>query len=158
VLWERSSGKTGNLQTFIVLIYKHFLIFSFDHWSLRLQAAEIVALITNKYKDTYTTLLPRITKTLAKALSYDPAINEVKPFSTHFGAIVGLTLMGTNVVDSVLMPMLDEYIVFIKDADNLKALGSAQELEKVISALRNAVNQWKEHYESSKYDKLLKSL
>ena len=125
---------------------------------MRLQAAEIVALISKTYGDTYTTLLPRVTKTLAKALCYDPAVNEVKPFSTHFGAIVGLTLLGTSVLDSVLMPMLEDYLAFVKDVENSKVLGEPEEKEKVLSALKNAINQWKEHYESSKYDKLLKTL
>lgn len=128
----------------------------FDHWSLRLQAAELVAFISKTYGNTYTTLLPRVTKTLARALSYDPATNEIKPFSTHFGAIVGLTLLGTNVIDSVIMPMLKEYLEFISDPQNAEILGNEEEKSKVLSALENAINQWKEHFDSKEYDSIIK--
>ena len=131
--------------------------FSFDHWSLRLQAAELVAFIGKTYGNTYTTLLPRVTKTLAKALSYDPASNEVKPFSTHFGAIVTLTLLGTNVIDSVLMPMLESYLNFIADEGNSAILGSQEEKGKVLAALENAINQWKEeHHDTNIYHPIIK--
>ncbi len=115
---------------------------------MRLQSAELVAFIAKTYGNTYTTLLPRVTKTLAKALSYDKATNEIKPFSTHFGAIVGLTLLGTNVLDSILMPMLKNYLEFISESGNAVVLGTETEKTKVMSALENAINQWKEHFDS----------
>lgn len=130
-------------------------ILSFDHWSLRLQAAELVAFIAKTYGTTYTTLLPRVTKTLAKALSYDPATNEIKPFSTHFGAIVALTLLGTHVIDSILMPMLENYLDFIAEAGNSEILGTEEEKGKVLAALENSINQWKEHHDSSPYDSII---
>ena len=135
------------------LIFPYF--FSFDHWSLRLQAAELVAFTAKTYGNTYTTLLPRVTKTLAKALSYDPAINEIKPFSTHFGAIVALTLLGTNVIDSVLMPMLENYLNFMADEGNAEILGSEEEKGKVLAALENAINQWKEQHDSTSYNSII---
>lgn len=89
---------------------------------------------------------------MAKALSYEiGGSNEIKPFSTHFGAIVGLTLLGTNVIDSVLIPMLENYLEFINNSVNLSFLGTAEEKEKVMSALGNALNQWKENHNSSNY-------
>lgn len=118
---------------------------------MRLQASELVAFIAKTYGNTYTTLLPRITKTLAKALSYDPSTNEIKPFSTHFGAIVALTLLGTNVIDSVLMPMLKSYLEFISDPQNIDSLGTPEEKDKLMSALENAINQWKEHFDIKNY-------
>lgn len=138
------------------LSYLNTNMFSFDHWSLRLQAAELVAFIAKTYGNTYTTLLPRVTKTLAKALSYDPSNNEIKPFSTHFGAIVTLTLLGTNVIDSVLMPMLESYLNFIADEENASILGSEEEKGKVLAALENAINQWREdHHDSNLYDQII---
>ena len=99
--------------------------------------------------------MPRVTKTLAKALSYDPTTNEAKPFTTHFGAIVGLTLLGTNVIDSVLMPMIGPFLDFITEPKNVNLLGTEDEKLKVISALQNAVNQWKEHFDSKEYNQIL---
>ena len=149
-------GRKGKLtRTFEVNNLNLFLFFSFDHWSLRLQASELVAFITKTYGNTYTTLLPRVTKTLAKALSYDSSTNEIKPFSTHFGAIVGLTLLGTNVIDSVLMPMLENYLKFISDNEYSENLGTQQEKEKVLSALENAINQWREQHDSTNYNSII---
>ena len=146
---EKSSKQTRKFTRFLILL------FSFDHWSLRLQAAELVAFIAKTYGNTYTTLLPRVTKTLAKALSYDPATNEIKPFSTHFGAIVALTLLGTNVINSVLMPMLESYLDFMADEGNARILGNEEEKGKVLAALENAINQWKEQHDSSSYDSII---
>lgn len=123
---------------------------------MRLQAAELVAFIAKTYGNTYTTLLPRVTKTLAKALSYDPSTNEIKPFSTHFGAIVGLTLLGTNAIDSILMPMIKNYLEFISEPGNAHVLGTEEEKTKVMSALENAINQWKEHFDSKEYNSTIK--
>lgn len=92
---------------------------------------------------------------MAKALSYDPATNEIKPFSTHFGAIVALTLLGTNVIDSVLMPMLGNYLDFMADEANAKILGTEEEKGKVLAALENAINQWKELNDSTQYDSII---
>lgn len=139
----------------LLIIFTYLNYCRFDHWSLRLQAAELVAFIAKTYGNTYTTLLPRVTKTLAKALSYDAFTNEIKPFSTHFGAIVGLTLLGTNVIDSVLMPMLGDYLTFISNDKNSEILGNQQEKEKVLSALENAINQWKEHHDTTSYNSII---
>ncbi len=110
---------------------------------MRIQAAEIVALIAKSYGSTYSTLLPRVTKTLAKALSVDVASGEaVKPLTTHFGAIVGLTMLGPLVVDSILLAMIEDYF---------KAFGelpseSEEDTERVLQAWRNAAEQWQEHF------------
>lgn len=115
----------------------------FDHWSLRLQAGELVSFIANAYGNTYTTLLPRVTKTLARALSTSEDGGEVKPLTTHFGAIVTLTLLGPNVVDSVLLPMAESYMELLKSVEE----GAVEvEREKVVLAWRNAFEQWKEHF------------
>ena len=112
---------------------------------MRIQAAEIVALIAKTYGDTYTTLLPRVTKTLAKALSVDPSSGEaVKPLTTHFGAIVGLTMLGPLVVDSILLAILEDYFKALPELPR----ESEEDSERVIEAWKNAAEQWKEHFGS----------
>ncbi len=110
---------------------------------MRIQAAEIVALIAKSYGNTYATLLPRVTKTLARALTVDPASGEgLKPLTTHFGAIVGLTMLGPLVVDSILLCMVEDYFRALPDLPR----ESEEESEKVFEAWKNAVEVWREHF------------
>lgn len=110
---------------------------------MRIQAAEIVALITKTYGNTYTTLIPRVTKTLAKAITVDPNGSEaVKPLTTHFGAIVGLTMLGPLVVDSILLPMAEEYFRVLPELPS----ESEEDAGKVFEAWKNAAEQWREHF------------
>jgi len=106
----------------------------FDHWALRRQAADLVALIVSKYGDTYTTLLPRITKTLSKA--FDPS----RSLPSHYGAVVALTRLGPLVVDSVLLAVveagyLDEVVPRVSGR-------TAFEEEMLMEALRDAACLW----------------
>ncbi len=57
-----------------------------DHWTLRNFAAYLISTICKRYGNNYSTLQPRITKTLVRAL-LDPG----KPLTTHYGAIVGIS-------------------------------------------------------------------
>lgn len=110
---------------------------------MRIQAAEIVALIARTYGNTYTTLIPRVTKTLAKALSVDPNSGEpIKPLTTHFGAIVGLTMLGPLVVDSILLPMAEEYLRVFPELPR----ESEDDSERVLQAWQSAAEQWREHF------------
>lgn len=120
-----------------------FNIFRFNHWELRVQAAESVAFIAKMYGTTYTTLLPRVTKTLAKALVVDSSAGEgLKPLSTHYGAIVALSLLGPLVIDSVLLPILEEYMRVLPDLEKT----SQSDAERVMEAWRNAISLWREHF------------
>lgn len=101
----------------------------------------MVAFIAKTYGNTYTTLLPRVTKTLAKAIASEA--DSVKPMTTHYGAIVGLTLLGPNVIDSVLFPMLEGYMKALPQLE-----GTTLDREKVKEALQNAAEQWRQHFGS----------
>ena len=72
---------------------------------MRGQAAWLATQLLNRYKDKYPDLLPRITHTLLDALR-----DGRKPLSTHYGAIVGLRMLGPLVVHCLLMPALPGYL------------------------------------------------
>ena len=106
----------------------------FDHWALRQQAADLIALIISKYGNTYTTLLPRVTKTLSKAF------DASKSLSSQYGAIVALTKLGPLVVDSVLLAVLEAgYLTTVLQQVPNRLPG---EEEKVRDALREAARVW----------------
>lgn len=82
-----------------------------DHWSLRDYAASLVALICRRYADAYPNLQPRISKTLTKAF-----LDPKRSLTTHYGAIVGLTVLGTHVVRLLILPNLKMYLKLIEPA------------------------------------------
>ncbi|KAF9437532.1 hypothetical protein BGZ76_000348 [Entomortierella beljakovae] len=75
-----------------------------DHWSLRSNATDIILLICEKYGSSYHTLQPRITRTLLRAF-----LDPEKPFTTHYGAILGLSRMGNEVFKTLVVPNLKTY-------------------------------------------------
>jgi transcription initiation factor TFIID subunit 6 len=79
-----------------------------DHWSIRDFAARLMALVCQRYGKTYHTMQPRITKTLLHAF-----LDVKKPMTTHYGAIVGMTQLGREVIRTVILPNTRAY------ADNI---------------------------------------
>ena len=75
-----------------------------DHWSVRDYAANLITHICTQYGSTYGTLQPRITKTLLRAF-----LDPTKPFATQYGAIRGLTSLGKEVVEVLLLPNIKSY-------------------------------------------------
>ncbi|KAG0047813.1 hypothetical protein BGZ83_007210 [Gryganskiella cystojenkinii] len=75
-----------------------------DHWTLRSKATDIVLLICRKYGASYHTLQPRVTRTLLRAF-----LDPEKPFTTHYGAILGLSRMGPEVFKTLVVPNLKTY-------------------------------------------------
>jgi transcription initiation factor TFIID subunit 6 len=80
-----------------------------DHWSARNMAARLITRICSKYGNVYQTLQPRVTRTLLRAF-----LDPLKPLSTHYGAIVGLTHLGPAAVKSLIMPNLMAYLNLIR--------------------------------------------
>ncbi|KAJ1952878.1 histone H4-like TAF Taf6, SAGA complex subunit [Dispira parvispora] len=103
-----------------------------DHWALRDTAAQLVARICKEYGQAYHTLQHRITRTLLRAF-----LDPTKPFSTHYGAIVGLTQLGTPVVKLLLLPNIKAYSTLLSAPSANSTV--AQEKDKCYSALLAAV-------------------
>lgn len=105
------------------------------HWSVRLDAADMLAFICRTYGAAYHTIVPRVTRTLAKTLS-DPA----KPLTSHYGAIVGLTALGPATVESVVLPVLADYARALGLDD--PAAERSLDLAKVHQAIADACKAW----------------
>jgi len=75
-----------------------------ETYALRDLAASLLSHVLKRYSSSYSTLKPRITRALLKAY-----LDNKKPFTTHYGAIVGLRVMGREVVRSLLVPNLRLY-------------------------------------------------
>lgn len=89
-----------------------------DHWKLRDYAAEIIAFVSSRYDavssvtadarrwgKTYSTLLPRLTKTLLNAF-LDPS----RPLTTHYGGIRGLGALGQETLLLSVLPNVAAYM------------------------------------------------
>lgn len=61
-------------------------------------AAILLKHIITVYGSSYSTLRPRVTRTLLRAL-----LDSTKPIGTHFGALIGLKNMGSEVIKLVLV-------------------------------------------------------
>jgi len=81
-----------------------------DHWSLRDAAAQILKTVCKNYGNAYHTLEARVTKTLLKAF-----LDPLRPLPTHYGAIVGLSVLGYEVIRSMLLPNIKVYHKLIFD-------------------------------------------
>jgi transcription initiation factor TFIID subunit 6 len=80
-----------------------------DHWSLREFSSLLTSEICKRYGDSYHTLQPRIAKTLLHAF-LDPS----KPLTTHYGAIIGLAMLGKEVIRLLLLPNVKVFSKFIE--------------------------------------------
>jgi transcription initiation factor TFIID subunit 6 len=102
-----------------------------DHWSVRDFAARLMALVCQRYGKSYHTMQPRITKTLLHAF-----LDVKKPITTHYGAIVGLSQLGREVIRTVILPNAKAYADSIL-REPLQADGTIRQLE--ASKCRNAL-------------------
>jgi len=113
------------------------------HWSLRLDAADIIGYICKTWGPAYQTIVPRVTRTLAKTLS-DPA----KPLTSHYGAIVGLHALGPMTIQAVLVPILPAYLHAALSIDGLPMNNGEElplEVRKCWEAVGDAVRAWSPH-------------
>ncbi|ORZ22416.1 hypothetical protein BCR42DRAFT_168002 [Absidia repens] len=75
-----------------------------DHWSTRDQAATLISSICHQYGKSYHTLQPRIAKALLRAF-----LDPTKPLTTQYGAIKGLSQLGTEVTRVLVVPNIKFY-------------------------------------------------
>ncbi|KAL4554145.1 hypothetical protein LXL04_037299 [Taraxacum kok-saghyz] len=80
-----------------------------NHWELRNFTASLVGLICRKFGHGYHNLQLRVTRTLVHSL-LDPS----KGLPQHYGAVKGMTAMGSSVVRLLLLPNLDLYLQFLE--------------------------------------------
>jgi len=79
-----------------------------NHWALRDHAAELVSYICHRWGREYVNIQPRIVKTLVHAF-----LDVRRPLTTHYGAIVGLSRLGPQTRQLMLLPNLDRYFKYL---------------------------------------------
>lgn len=72
------------------------------HWKLREEASALIAAILSKYAAVYQSLLPRVVKTLTKALL--GSAEEPPCLTSQYGAIVAFAGIGRNCFETVVQP------------------------------------------------------
>ncbi|KYR01993.1 TATA-binding protein-associated-factor [Tieghemostelium lacteum] len=109
-----------------------------NHWKLREYSAKLVALICRKFGDSYNSLQGRVTKTLVQTLH-----DTTKPLTTHYGAIVGLSSLGRNVIQLLLIPYIPKYYQLLEpELTNPSNQQKAMEAHKVLNILVEAVGKF----------------
>ena len=76
-----------------------------EQLAARRKSAQVVAFIDKKYAAAYQSLLTKSCKPLIKCIS-----DTEMPLSCHYGAFFCLCEMGMETVESVVMPILEEYV------------------------------------------------
>ncbi|CAG8477713.1 4356_t:CDS:2 [Paraglomus occultum] len=115
------------------------------HWDIRDRAANLIQSICVRYGVQYYTLQPRICKTLLRAF-----LDISKPFTTHYGAIVGLSTLGREVVKLLILPNLKPYsIVLEQELVHSDDLVKRSEAQRCYNAILLALMTLKEDAVSS---------
>ncbi|KAI3653385.1 hypothetical protein MP228_001332 [Amoeboaphelidium protococcarum] len=107
-----------------------------NHWVLRDYAASLMAMICSKYSNSYQSLQPRVTRTLLRAF-----IDPIKSATTHYGAIIGLKLLGSEVIKTLVMPNVVAFMSRLNQriSEQSSDIVASEELERVKNALQSAV-------------------
>lgn len=109
------------------------------HWQVRDEAASIIAALCHSYGTVYNNMVPRIAKTLLKALT-----DADKPLTSHYGAIMGIGALGPQAVDSLLLPIIHDY------HGNLTSMPATNESQKVLMALERCAVCWHQNFDDLK--------
>ncbi|KAF1822679.1 DUF1546-domain-containing protein [Dissoconium aciculare CBS 342.82] len=103
------------------------------HYALRDFASSLLSSISRKYGPTSSTLRPRIAKSCLKHF-----LDSHKPFGTHYGAILGLTMIaGAEGVRSLIIPNLPAYDAHLRQG--LRDESRREQAEHVVLALIRAI-------------------
>ncbi|XP_078672562.1 TAF6-like RNA polymerase II p300/CBP-associated factor-associated factor 65 kDa subunit 6L isoform X1 [Branchiostoma floridae x Branchiostoma belcheri] len=92
-----------------------------DHWALRDYAARLLAQICRSGCMSVEGLQKQLLLALQKVL-VDPA----RPLCSHYGAVVGLTALGSKAVEDVLYPQLGTYWPFLQSWMEDRTISNAQ--------------------------------
>ena len=80
-----------------------------DHWSVRDQAAKILAAICRKYSNTVNSVQGRLTRILSQALN-----NNTQGLAVHYAAVMAFVEMGQETVTALVVPRLKQEGELIK--------------------------------------------
>jgi transcription initiation factor TFIID subunit 6 len=120
-----------------------------ETYALRDFASSLLSLVLKRFSTSYSTLKPRITRALLKAF-----LDNKKPFTTHYGAIIGLTVMGREVVRTLVVPNLKIYSEHLlqpalsDDGDIAQRNDAEKSLEAIMVF---SLYDWSDELESLEY-------
>jgi len=120
-----------------------------DHWRLRDFAAQIIARICERYGTAYSSMQPRITRTLIRAF-----LDPLKPLTTHYGAVVGLAALGPTVLETLLMPHLLFYTEALRPNKDESRKPSPVLTPEEAEAMRAGKKQWKDMSEAEQQEQM----
>ncbi|KAK3109934.1 histone H4-like TAF Taf6, SAGA complex subunit, partial [Teratosphaeriaceae sp. CCFEE 6253] len=99
------------------------------HLALRDYSASLLSKIARQYGPSSSTLKPRIARSCLKHF-----LDSHKPFGTHYGAILGLTMIaGAQGVRALILPNLKAYDLHLQEA--MKDDTRAEQAEYVVQAI-----------------------
>ncbi|PNY12387.1 transcription initiation factor TFIID subunit 6-like protein [Trifolium pratense] len=110
-----------------------------NHWELRDFSANLVALICKRFGHMYHNLQPRVTKTFLHSF-----LDPTKALPQHYGAIKGITALGSRLVRLLILPNLEPYMHLLEPEMQLEKQKNEikrQEAWQVYGALLCAVGQ-----------------
>lgn len=95
-------------------------------------AAILLQHIIKVYGSSYSTLMPRVTRTLLRAL-----LDSTKPIGTHYGALLGLQNMGNEVIKLVLVGNLKMWSKLVIENEDKNEKEREILLNTTLDTLRN---------------------
>lgn len=107
-------------------------------------AAVLLRHIVAAYGSSYSTLRPRVTRTLLRAL-----LNPSNPAGTHFGALLGLKNMGSEVVRLVLLGNVRAWWLLVEQDDSFSDFERSVLQSGALDALRSLEATSREPSEST---------
>ena len=95
-----------------------------DQWSMRENAAKVLAKMCRKYSNSVNNIQPRVTRILCQALksgssSVVVASTPNQSLAVHYGVMAGLCELGSEAITSLVIPRLKQEGVLIRTALNL---------------------------------------
>lgn len=103
------------------------------HFALREYACSLLSSIAQKYGPSSSTLKPRIARSCLKHFC-----DSHKPFGTHYGAVLGLTMIaGADGVRALILPNLKMYDLHLQEG--FKDDSKREQAEYVVGAIMRAL-------------------
>ena len=81
-----------------------------DHWQIREQAAQVLAIICQEFGTEYEHLVERISKTF-----YETYVDSSLPLTSHYGAMIGMMYLGPLCMECLLFPTMASYVSALED-------------------------------------------
>ena len=103
-----------------------------ETYALRDLAVSLLKRVLDRYSPSYYTMKPRTARALLQAF-----LDNNKPFTTHYGAVAGLRVMGREVVRSLVIPNLRLYgeVVLAPALGDEGDISVREDAERVLDAI-----------------------